>query len=61
MLENHTMKNLNKIKDFYGVSEDVLKKQTTGILDKMLNAAAADDTDALHNLGYYIFAPNSMS
>lgn len=60
MSETHTMKNLNYIKDFYSVTEDVLKSQSTVILDKMLKAAHAEDTEKLHNLGYYIFAAKAM-
>lgn len=60
-MSSATYKNLNKIIDFYGVTEDVLKTQSVKILEKMLDAAAADDMDKLHDLGYYIFAPNSMS
>lgn len=58
---SHTLKNLEKIKDFFGVTEDVLKKQATDILEKMLDAAHADDFNTLHQLGYCLFTTNSVS
>ena len=61
MSEYATYKNLNKIIDFYGVTEATLKQQGADILSKMLEAAHKDDMDKLHNLGYHIFAPNSVS
>lgn len=64
-MSNATLQNLEKIKDYYGVSEDVLKTQSADILEKMLDAAADDNIHELHSLGYYIFAPkfaaNSIS
>jgi len=56
--ESFTWKNFNEIKDFYGVTEETLKRLKKEILEKMFKAIDADDMDALHSLGYHIVKPN---
>ena len=53
-----TWSNFNKIKDFYGVTEETLKLVKKDILEKMFKAVHTDDLQTLHNLGYFIFSPS---
>ena len=59
MSSKHTLKNLEKVKAYYGVTEETLRTQTAEILGKMLEAAHDDNVDELHQLGYYIFSANT--